>query len=73
MSTSKDKKVKKSKKVENTIKLVFPENLIKSLNIMYEKQNHELMKVISDEKMINYQDLLQFIYDQDYVIIPLDK
>ncbi len=73
MSTSKDKKVKKSKKGENTIKLVFPENLIKSLNIMYEKQNHELMKVISDEKMINYQDLLQFIYDQDYVIIPLDK
>jgi hypothetical protein len=69
MSTKKDKKNK-----DNTIKLVFPENLIKSLNKMYEKQNQELMKVVADEeKTIPLQELLKFIYEQKKVIIPLDE
>jgi hypothetical protein len=72
MSTKKDKKEKKNK--GNTIKLVFPENLIKSLNKMYEKQNQELMKVVADEeKTIPLQELLKFIYNQKKVIIPLDE
>ena len=79
MSTSttnikKGSKSKDNKKGKiNTINLVFPENLIKSLNKMYEKQNQELMKAISDEKTIQLQDLLKFIYDQSAVIIPREE
>ena len=71
--SSKSKAKTKSKEKNNTIKLVFPENLIKSLNKMYEKQNQELMKAVSDEKTIPIEDLLKFIYDQKKVIIPLNE
>ncbi len=63
----------KSKDKDTTIKLIFPENLIKSLNKMYEKQNQELMKAVSVDKTIPIQDLLKFIYDQSNVIIPLNE
>lgn len=66
-------KAKAKVKDKNTIKLIFPENLVKSLNMMYEKQNQELMKVVSDEKNIPIEDLLKFIYDQKKVIIPLNE
>lgn len=69
--SSKSKKVKKQN--NNTIELVFPENLIKSLNKMYEKQNQELMKVISEEKNIDLSDLLKFIYTQNKIMIHPDK
>lgn len=67
MSSSKNKGQPKPK--QNVIKLTFPENLLKSLNIMYEKQNQELMKVISEEKIISLSDLLKFTYDQKTVTI----
>jgi hypothetical protein len=71
--SSKSKAKTKPKEKNNTIKLVFPENLIKSLNKMYEKQNQELMKAVSEEKTIPIEDLLKFIYDQKKVIIPLNE
>ena len=71
--SSKSKAKTKSKEKNNTIKLVFPENLIKSLNKMYEKQNQELMKAVSDDKKIPIEELLNFIYDQNNVIIPLNE
>jgi hypothetical protein len=55
------------------VKLVFQENLLKSLNHIYEKQNLEVMKAISSEKTIPLSDLLKFGYDQPTVIIPPDE
>jgi hypothetical protein len=58
---------RKSKSKE--IELVFPENLLKSLNKIYDKQNQELMKAIAEEKNIPITELLKFIYKQDTVDI----
>ncbi len=54
---------------EKIIELVFPENLLKSLNKIYEKQNQELMNAISKEKEISVDILLQFVYNQPTRII----
>ena len=48
-----------------TIKLVFNDNLLKSLNKIYYKQNHELMKILANEKAIPLNVLLKFLDDQD--------
>ena len=66
MSTK--KKIKENSK-KQIIELVFPENLLKSLTNMYEKQNQELMNAISKEKNIPVDALLQFLYDQPTRII----
>ena len=71
-SKEKVKEYKKSEK-EKTIELVFPENLLKSLNKMYEKQNEELMKVVSAEKNIPLSDILKFVYQQETVSILQHK
>lgn len=55
---------------KKVVKLVFQENLLKSLNHIYEKQNLEIMKAISSEKTIPLSDLLKFGYDQPTIIIP---
>jgi len=47
------------------IKLVFNDNLLKSLNKIYNKQNHELMKILANEKAIPLNVLLKFVEDQD--------
>jgi len=65
---SSKKKIKENNK-KQIIELVFPENLLKSLNKIYEKQNSELMNVISKEKDIPIDVLLQFVYEQSTRII----
>ncbi len=52
------------KKKTKTIKLVFNDSLLKSLNKIYYKQNHELMKIVSQEKAIPLETLLKFLDDQ---------
>lgn len=47
------------------IKLVFNDNLLKSLNKIYYKQNHELMKILAHEKAVPLNVLLKFVDDQD--------
>ena len=59
------KKLKvKPKEKQQVIKLVFPENLLKSLNKIQKKQNNELMKVISEDKSIPLKTLLIFQEDR---------
>ena len=53
------------------IQLVFPENLLKSLDKIQYKQNYELMKVISEEKLIPLSALSDFLDDQRKKIIKL--
>jgi hypothetical protein len=52
------------KKKTPTIKLIFNDSLLKSLNKIYYKQNHELMKSVSQEKAIPLETLLKFLDDQ---------
>ncbi len=47
-----------------TIKLVINDSLLKSLNKIHYKQNHELMKIVSQEKAIPLETLLKFLDDQ---------
>jgi hypothetical protein len=58
---------KNKKTVENTqvIKLVLNENLLKSLIKINDKQNHELMKIVSLEKAIPLNSLDDFLDDQE--------
>ena len=65
---SSKRKIKDNNK-EKIIELVFPENLLKSLNKIYEKQNQELMNAVSKEKNISTDVLLQFVYNQSTRII----
>jgi len=65
---SSKKKIKENNK-KKIIELVFPENLLKSLNKMYEKQNKELMNAVAKEKNISIDDLLQFVYEEPTRII----
>ena len=58
------KKKSKSKEKEKVIKLVFPENLLKSLNKMQKKQNNELIKVISEDKSLPLKTLSSFLDDR---------
>ena len=59
------KKLKvKPKEKQQVIKLVFPENLLKSLNKIQKKQNNELMKIISEDKSIPLKTLLIFQEDR---------
>ena len=60
----KKKSKSKAKVKEQVIKLVFPENLLKSLNKIQKKQNNELMKVISEDKSIPLKTLLIFQEDR---------
>ena len=53
------------------IQLVFPENLLKSLNKIQYKQNYELFKVVSEEKLIPLSVLSDFLDDQPKKIIKL--
>ncbi len=64
---------KNKKKEKPIIKLVFGENLIESLNKIHEKQNQELMKIISQEYTIPLNVLLSFMYDQPMQDIELDN
>lgn len=58
------KKKSKAKEKEKVIKLVFPENLLKSLNKMQKKQNNELIKVISVDKSLPLKTLSSFLDDR---------
>lgn len=58
------KKKYKAKEKEKVIKLVFPENLLKSLNKMQKKQNNELIKVISEDKSLPLKTLSSFLDDR---------
>ena len=60
----KKKSKSKAKVKEQVIKLVFPENLLKSLNKIQKKQNNELMKIISEDKSIPLKTLLIFQEDR---------
>jgi hypothetical protein len=71
-SSKSKEKINNKNKVHN-VELVFHENLLKSLNQIYEKQNLELLKAISEEKMIPLNDLLKFGYDQSTITIPPDE
>ena len=53
------------------IQLVFPENLLKSLNKIQYKQNYELLKVVSEEKLIPLTVLSDFLDDQPKKFIKL--
>ncbi len=53
------------------IQIVFPENLLKSLNKIQYKQNYELLKVISQDKLISLSDLSDFLDDQPTKVIKL--
>ncbi len=64
---------KNKKKEKPIIKLVFGENLLESLNKIHEKQNQELMKIISQEYAIPLNVLLSFMYDQPMQDIELDN
>lgn len=63
----------KAKEKEKIIKLVFPENLLKSLNKMQKKQNNELMKVISEDKSLPIKTLTSFLDDRLTEIILVKK
>jgi hypothetical protein len=52
------------------INLVFQENLLKSLNKIYEKQNYELLKIVSNDKIIPFNELIKFMHDEETVDIP---
>jgi len=54
----------KPKAKQQVIKLVFPENLLKSLNKIQKKQNNELMKIISEDKSIPLKTLIIFQEDR---------
>ena len=58
------KKKSKAKEKEKVIKLIFPENLLKSLNKMQKKQNNELIKVISEDKSLPLKTLSSFLDDR---------
>ena len=60
----KTKAKSKAKAKQQVVKLVFPENLLKSLNKIQKKQNNELMKVISEDKSIPLKTLLIFQEDR---------
>jgi hypothetical protein len=64
MSESEKIIIKKRREKQKVIKLVFPENLLKSLNKMQKKQNNELMKVISLDKSIPLKTLTIFLDDR---------
>ncbi len=66
-------KHKSKDKEKPIIKLVFSEKLIESLNKIHEKQNQELMKIISQEYAIPLNVLLSFMYDQPIQDIELEK
>jgi hypothetical protein len=53
------------------IQLIFPENLLKSLNKIQYKQNYELLKVVSEEKLITLSVLSDFLDNQQKKIIKL--
>ena len=53
------------------IQLVFPENLLKSLNKIQYKQNYELINLISQGKLIHLDALTDFLDDQPTKIIKL--
>jgi hypothetical protein len=62
----------KGKNKEKVIELVFPENFLKSLNKIYDKQNQELMKAIAEDKLIPVSELLKIVYNQNTVdIFPI--
>jgi len=70
----KKKSVKsKAKEKEKVVKLVFPENLLKSLNKMQKKQNNELIKVISEDKSLPIKTLSSFLDDRLTETIPVKK
>uniref|UniRef100_A0A6C0E817 Uncharacterized protein n=1 Tax=viral metagenome TaxID=1070528 RepID=A0A6C0E817_9ZZZZ len=54
-----------------TINLVLEEDLINSLNFMLDKQNFELMKIVSSSQIIHLKSLLKFYYNLPDVEIPL--
>ena len=58
-------------KMTTKIQLVFPENLLKSLNKIQYKQNYELLKVVSEEKLIPLSVLSDFLDDQPKKFIKL--
>lgn len=58
-------------KMAKKIQLVFPENLLKSLNKIQYKQNYELLKVVSEEKLIPLSVLSDFLDDQPKKFIKL--
>ncbi len=60
-------------KMAKKIQLVFPENLLKSLNKIQYKQNYELLKVVSEEKLIPLSVLSDFLDDQPKKIIKLKE
>ena len=64
MSDSEKIIIKKRREKQKVVKLVFPENLLKSLNKMQKKQNNELMKVISLDKSIPLKTLSIFLDDR---------
>ena len=70
---SKTKEKEKEKEKEKIIKLVFPENLLKSHNKMQKKQNNELMKVISEDKSLPIKTLISFLDDRLTEIILVKK
>ncbi len=69
LSKSKSKKIEYDENGVPIIKLIFQENLLKSLNKIYERQNHELLKIISIEKTIPINDLMNFMDDQSSIFI----
>jgi hypothetical protein len=54
-----------------TINLVMEEELIKSLNFMLDKQNFELMKIVSSNQIIHLNSLLRFYYYLPTIKIPI--
>ncbi len=68
-SKTKSKKIDYDENGNPIIKLIFQENLLKSLNKIYERQNHELLKIISIDKTIPINDLLNFMDDQSSIFI----
>ncbi len=73
MSNKQKSNEKSNDKEKPIIKLVFTENLIESLNKIHDKQNQELMKIISQEYAIPLNVLLSFMYDQPIQDIELEK
>ena len=68
-SKSKSQKMELDENGFPIIKLIFQENLLKSLNKIYEKQNHELLKIISLDKTIPMNDLMNFMDDQPCITV----
>jgi len=44
------------------VNLTLPEELIQSLNSMVDKQNYELMKIVSHDQILHLMSLLRFYY-----------